>query len=71
MTDYEIGFQDGERTAWEQRHELLPMRPSVLRSERERGYWDGRLPHSRAWEDGRRISQAWWCERTGRYTEAA
>ena len=46
--DYAIGFAEGEAAAWNDRAYPLPPRPEVT-SERMRGYWDARLPRTRAW----------------------
>jgi hypothetical protein len=49
MTDYERGFSQGETAAWLRRHDPLPPRGEVL-EDRDRGYWDARLPRSSEWE---------------------
>jgi hypothetical protein len=48
MTEYEAGFAQGEAVAWQRRHDPLPPKGDI-RSERDRGYWDARLPRSLEW----------------------
>ena len=51
MTDYERGFTEGEAVAWARRQDPLPPRGQIL-NERQRGYWDARLPRTAQWADG-------------------
>lgn len=65
MTDYYTGFSEGEQAAWRGRNSPLPKRPQI-HNERERGYWDARLPRTTPWSRNR-ISQSWWDEARGRH----
>lgn len=58
MTDYEAGFAQGEAVAWMQRHEPLPPKGQIL-NERERGYWDARIPRSSDWANSRKRQHEW------------
>jgi len=67
MTDYERGFEAGERDAWKGRGHPLPKAPDEVHSELVRGYWDGRLPRNPLWARTRRIAPARWDEERNRY----
>ena len=61
MTEYERGFAQGEAVAWAQRYEPLPTKGLTL-NERERGYWDARLPRTAGWARCRKVPTSWWGE---------
>jgi hypothetical protein len=61
MTDYEQGFAQGEAVAWMQRHEPLPPKGQIL-NERERGYWDARLPRTAEWARSSKRFANWYPE---------
>lgn len=56
MTDYEQGFSDGERAAWDGRQDPLPRKPEIT-NERARGFWDARLPRGADWDNARQRRQ--------------
>ena len=63
MTDYERGFDAGERQAFKNRRNAVRVtRPQGFLSEYERGYWDGYTPRSQAWGLSR-AEAPWWAER--------
>jgi hypothetical protein len=66
MTEYEIGFDAGERQAFKDRSLHLRRARGKPMSERERGFDDGYFPRSEAWAlRAPSAADAWWVERTG------
>lgn len=66
MTDYEIGFANGETAAWKGRDKPLPMRPEKIHGELATGYWDARLPRSTTWAR-QQPTPALWSDERSRY----
>lgn len=59
MTDYETGFSNGERIAWETRGTALPKPPENISGEYARGFWDARLPRDPSWARPRSRPAKW------------
>jgi hypothetical protein len=58
LTDYQTGFAQGEAEAWRMRAYPLPKRPRID-SEKQRGFWDARLPRNPSWAIRTRVPQTW------------
>jgi hypothetical protein len=66
MTEYEIGFDAGERQAFKDRSLHMRRVRGAPKTERERGFEDGYFPRDPAWAmRGPRHGDAWWVEREG------
>lgn len=50
MTQYEAGFAEGDRRAFDDRRNgILRFKPDGALPERSRGFWDAYMPRSTAW----------------------
>lgn len=63
MTQFERGFEAGERIAWQERGSFIrDIPPQEISDEWEQGFWAGYTPRSKAWAM-RAKSQCVWPER--------
>ena len=66
MTEYEIGFDAGERQAFKDRSMHIRKVRGEPTTQRDKGYEDGYFPRDLAWAlRSPAVADAWWVERDG------